>query len=1000
MGKQQNTGTYIIAGNIRKHLITWYLVHQVRHALCVTGTRVLAVSGTRTRPNGYPGIFATGTLVLDYPGLAWGQSVCSMSLFKSSVQTVRHRRVGHTGGAALKHVATYMCKGFRRNELISRVKWCGIHRRFDGAPQSEVRWRDVRAPSRRNHIASLASKGTSSKYSGNTSCRNCRYVAPPRLRPLRYCEVLSGTQTCAQAYYNATYTSLHTSSCTLPLPVAVYGPAYPDLLIAFEAEKYASDKDFPYQGEPGSIPGGVAFLISARGNRARRCRCSASFLESTPPPPPVQQSEKDVSNDVGGYKETTTLRASVCPEDSYVVLIEWRAPRFRKVAPPPPPDSQLELPAGQSCGVGPGSQPRSNGERRAGGHGESETSRQHLLRCGSDQRVAYFAVQARRRNASCFNPLAASVAAALWPNKVQHLHIIFFSAFDACTAAPQHVADHIIEDGGVFLMLHETWPKVLLFSGIHRSVIHHGTVLHDPHLRKPGMSRPGIEPGSPWWEAISQTTQPPWSRDKSEDWSGQGKRVNSTKAGLENSCCGNIHHSLGGYGDVVVRLLASHLGKLGYIPGRVTPGFSYVGTALDDSAGGRVFSGSSRFPRSYIPALLHTHLVYPRDLDVKRRPNLYTPTTHSILIVVKLCMLYGREVYCPGFLIYFQNGRQSLRSPILAPRMRDANSRLCSHRSHTPTERDRFGIAAPNLSSTFQIQLHHSIAKGSKDMLRRVRTVKASEEAEVTVNGLYEQCRTVIRMGGSHLENRYFKWFYRKQLTYMKWKNHYGDNIDFNQDLKPTNSCGVLSSPCSEEIEGGTARSPLDQSKRCWWHILRRLQSELPAHKYLRSTGMRRVSQTPERLLDEIQLASRRTTARSLFTDDADQFNLGTRRLVLRSQRDRSTSSLVYGSGYSQRTELVVQCPGHVSELVAGAAALQLQVAIVICGVPALAAVGHRRGPAHVRPGLPTVVRQYAPLRLQQRRDPPAYHIRAAGCSNYGQPTQPLCVHRDWLFAL
>ncbi|KAJ8887576.1 hypothetical protein PR048_013793 [Dryococelus australis] len=35
--------------------------------------------------------------------------------------------VGYTSGAALKHVATHMCKGFRRNELIPRVKWCGIH---------------------------------------------------------------------------------------------------------------------------------------------------------------------------------------------------------------------------------------------------------------------------------------------------------------------------------------------------------------------------------------------------------------------------------------------------------------------------------------------------------------------------------------------------------------------------------------------------------------------------------------------------------------------------------------------------------------------------------------------------------------------------------------------------------------------------------------------------------------------------------------------------------
>ncbi|KAJ8870852.1 hypothetical protein PR048_027153 [Dryococelus australis] len=36
-----------------------------------------------------------------------------------------------------------------------------------------------------------------------------------------------------------------------------------------------------------------------------------------------------------------------------------------------------------------------------------------------------------------------------------------------------------------------------------------GFVLHDSHLRKSRVNRPGIEPGSPWWEASSLTTQPP-----------------------------------------------------------------------------------------------------------------------------------------------------------------------------------------------------------------------------------------------------------------------------------------------------------------------------------------------------------------------------------------------------------------------------------------------------------------------------------------------------------
>ncbi|KAJ8880460.1 hypothetical protein PR048_016930 [Dryococelus australis] len=67
---------------------------------------------------------------------AWGQSVCSMSVQLSAT-------VDHTDGAALKYVATHMCTGFRRNELMYRVKWRGIHHRFEVAPQPEVRWCDV-----------------------------------------------------------------------------------------------------------------------------------------------------------------------------------------------------------------------------------------------------------------------------------------------------------------------------------------------------------------------------------------------------------------------------------------------------------------------------------------------------------------------------------------------------------------------------------------------------------------------------------------------------------------------------------------------------------------------------------------------------------------------------------------------------------------------------------------------------------------------------------------
>ncbi|KAJ8872728.1 hypothetical protein PR048_026342 [Dryococelus australis] len=77
--------------------------------------------------------------------------------------------------------------------------------------------------------------------------------------------------------------------------------------------------------------------------------------------------------------------------------------------------------------------------------------------------------------------------------------------------------------------------------------------------------------------------------------------------------------SVRGRGDVMVRILASHLGESNSIPGRVATGFFHVGIVLDNAAGRRVFSGISRFLCPCILALLHksSHLaiIRPQDLD-------------------------------------------------------------------------------------------------------------------------------------------------------------------------------------------------------------------------------------------------------------------------------------------------------------------------------------------------------------------------------------------------
>ncbi|KAJ8869873.1 hypothetical protein PR048_028882 [Dryococelus australis] len=54
---------------------------------------------------------------------------------------------------------------------------------------------------------------------------------------------------------------------------------------------------------------------------------------------------------------------------------------------------------------------------------------------------------------------------------------------------------------------------------------------------------------------------------------------------------------------------AYHPGEQGSIPGGVSSGFSHVGIVAADAAARRVFSGISRFPRPFIPALLHTRLA-------------------------------------------------------------------------------------------------------------------------------------------------------------------------------------------------------------------------------------------------------------------------------------------------------------------------------------------------------------------------------------------------------
>ncbi|KAJ8872580.1 hypothetical protein PR048_026186 [Dryococelus australis] len=68
---------------------------------------------------------------------------------------------------------------------------------------------------------------------------------------------------------------------------------------------------------------------------------------------------------------------------------------------------------------------------------------------------------------------------------------------------------------------------------------------------------------------------------------------------------------LRGRGDVVARLLASHLGEPGSIPSEVAPGFSHTRIVPDDAAVRAFFSRFSRLLYLCIPALLRTRMISP-----------------------------------------------------------------------------------------------------------------------------------------------------------------------------------------------------------------------------------------------------------------------------------------------------------------------------------------------------------------------------------------------------
>ncbi|KAJ8871251.1 hypothetical protein PR048_027557 [Dryococelus australis] len=85
-------------------------------------------------------------------------------------------------------------------------------------------------------------------------------------------------------------------------------------------------------------------------------------------------------------------------------------------------------------------------------------------------------------------------------------------------------------------------------------------------------------------------------------------------------------------GGWAVRLLTSRRGEPGSVPGRVAPGVSQAGTVTDDTAGWRVFSGSSRFPPLAFRccSILTAHFTLTRSQELVVKSHLNLPTQLNI----------------------------------------------------------------------------------------------------------------------------------------------------------------------------------------------------------------------------------------------------------------------------------------------------------------------------------------------------------------------------------
>ncbi|KAJ8896278.1 hypothetical protein PR048_001622 [Dryococelus australis] len=338
-------------------------------------------------------------------------------------------------------------------------------------------------------------------------------------------------------------------------------------------------------------------------------------------------------------------------------------------------------------------------------------------------------------------------------------------------------------------------------------------------------------------------------------------------------------------------------GEPGSIPRGVAPGFSHVGIVPDDASGRRVFlQGSPISPCLCIPALLITHFTSTLSAlktSLLRAARLTTQRLPAFTFLERHCCKRVRGGVCVDTTVESKSKYtmvpNSSRSIDLLIRKSKVPSRERLRRSELLRDEGLRNVSAMILWGDF--------GKPRNTKFRRVgsgietgSSGRGNTRAGETGNSEETLSGTILTRenpGRPHRESNPGRGAFRS-IRGVKLNSIH---ILPQSERAPTT---LLSKDVSQLAQGALSRArclSLATTRKARCSVLASLRERvLPRnHELPVFEGKRRF------------LVPRRPSlsgARMLFSLDVlagEQFNVGTRGLVVRSQRDRSTSSLVYG---------------------------------------------------------------------------------------------------------